>query len=153
MRANLSKVIVASSLLSLAACGNDGGDDKSKAQDEAGSDAFALQAERGATLYSKNCASCHGNSGQGTDEAPRLVGLDQGALPEKPPASRMVRTEDFVTVADVAGFAVANMPPGQGGSLSKDEYLAILAFDLQANGITLDEELSLDLAAELTIPR
>lgn len=153
MRANLNNVIVASSLLWLAGCGDGGGDDKGMAQDGAGGDAFALQAERGATLYGKHCSSCHGDSGQGTDEAPRLVGLDQGALPEKPPASRMLRMVDFVTVADVAGFAVANMPPGQAGSLSKDEYLAILAFDLQANGINLDEELSLDLAAELTIPR
>jgi mono/diheme cytochrome c family protein len=151
MRANLTKRVALSSLLWLAACGGD--DDKGAVEEEAETDAFALQAARGATLYGRHCASCHGDSGQGSEEAPRLVGLDQGALPEKPPASRAVRTVDFVTVADVASFAVANMPPGEGGSLSNAEYLAILAFDLKANGITLEEELSLELAAELTIPR
>jgi cytochrome c len=138
------------STLSLAACASDGDKEPAQEQDEAS--VFEAQASRGAALYAKHCADCHGASGQGGD-GPRLVGLEQGALPEKPPASRSVRDVDFVTVADVASFAVANMPPGQGGSLSNEAYLAILAFDLKANGITLDEALSLELASELTLPR
>jgi hypothetical protein len=82
-----------------------------------------------------------------------LVGLKEGALPLDPPASRQVRKEKFVTVADVASFAVMNMPPDDPGSLSTEEYLAVLAFDLNANGIMLDEKLTLDLAKTLTIPR
>jgi hypothetical protein len=58
-----------------------------------------------------------------------------------------------VTVADVADFAGRNMPPGKGGSLSADEYWAIVAFDLHGNGIDLDKTLSPDLARTLTIPR
>jgi cytochrome c len=137
-------------VLALAACADEG--EKRSAGEEAEASGFEAQAERGAALYARHCASCHGANGEG-EEAPRLVGLDQGALPEKPPASRRVRDVDFVTVADVAAFAVANMPPGEGGSLSDEAYLAILAFDLRANGISLEEELSLSLAAELTIPR
>jgi cytochrome c len=114
---------------------------------------FEEQVELGQQLYGTNCAVCHGDKGQGTGDAPRLVGLDQGALPLKAPATRMVRHEDFVTVGDVASFVVMNMPPDKAGSLSNDQYLAILAFDLNANGITLDEKLDLDLAETLTIPR
>jgi hypothetical protein len=46
-----------------------------------------------------------------------------------------------------------NMPPDAPGSLSTEEYLAILAFDLDANGIMLDQKLTLELAGTLTIPR
>jgi predicted RecA/RadA family phage recombinase len=74
-------------------------------------------------------------------------------LPLDPPPGAKVRTEQFVTVGDVASFAVANMPAGNAGSLSTEEYLAVLAFDLKANGITLDEPLDLETAEKLTIPR
>jgi hypothetical protein len=45
------------------------------------------------------------------------------------------------------------MPPKAPGSLSAEEYWAILAFDLSANGIQLEQKLSPELAATLTIPR
>jgi mono/diheme cytochrome c family protein len=114
---------------------------------------FDAQVALGMKEYGEHCAECHGAGGQGTDQAPRLVGLDEGALPLDPPAERKLRDEQFVTVADVANFAVMNMPPGKAGSLSTREYLAVLAFDLKANGITLDKPLDLDLAGDLTIPR
>ena len=116
-------------------------------------DTFEAQAALGAKVYAEYCAECHGASGEGTDKAPRLVGLDEGALPLDPPASRKVRKEQFVTVADVANFAVMNMPANKPGSLSTKNYLAVLAFDLKANGITLKQPLDLDLAETLTIPR
>lgn len=116
-------------------------------------DSFASQASRGASLYAAYCAKCHGDNGEGTENAPRVVGLDEGALPLKAPAERKVRKEDFVTVADVAAFVTTNMPADDPGSLDTDEYLAILAFDLQANGITLEQPLDLELAETLTIPR
>jgi cytochrome c len=134
--------------LGLGACGDDGDGGKEMAEDTA----FAAQAARGQTLYARHCAECHGASGQG-DAAPRLVGLSEGALPLEPPASRNVRDTEFVTAGDVAAFVVANMPPGKGGSLSTDAYLAILAFDLKANGVMLEDELDLPLAESLTIPR
>lgn len=70
-----------------------------------------------------------------------------------PPAAANVRNTEFVTVADVAAFVVANMPPGQTDALSLDESLSILAFDLSANGIELEEKLTLELARTLEIPR
>jgi cytochrome c len=114
---------------------------------------FPEQVALGQSLYARHCAECHGDAGEG-DEAPRVVGLAQGALPLDPPPGRKVRTTRFVTVADVAEFVVANMPPKRAGSLSTDEYLAVLAFDLKANGIDLGREpLTLDQARGLVIPR
>jgi mono/diheme cytochrome c family protein len=122
--------------------------------DESSSSAqtFPQQVAAGQALYGQHCSECHGSAGQG-DTAPRLVGLKEGALPLEPPAERKVRKTQFVTVADVAGFVVQHMPPKKGGSLTADEYWAILAFDLQANGINLDGKLTPELAGTLTIPR
>ena len=114
---------------------------------------FAAQVAEGQKLYAANCANCHGDSGQGTSKAPRVVGLKDGALPLDPPAERQYRKGKFVTVADVAEFTVANMPPKKAGSLTNDQYLAILAFDLHANGIDLPSPLTMDAAKTLTIPR
>lgn len=114
---------------------------------------FTEQVARGQQLFGEHCAKCHGDQGQG-DKGPRLVGLDQGALPLDPPASRKHRHSRFVTVGDVADFVVANMPADAPGSLSEQQYLAILAFDLKANGIDLGTEpLTMAKARELTIPR
>ena len=113
---------------------------------------FADQVAQGQTLYANNCASCHGDSGQGV-KAPKVVGIKEGALPLDPPADRKYRKNRFVTVADVAQFVVANMPPGKAGSLTNDQYWAILAFDLHANGIDLPSPLTPEAAQTLTIPR
>jgi cytochrome c len=114
---------------------------------------FADQVAQGQAAYGANCAKCHGDAGQGTDKAPRVVGLKDGALPLDPPAGRKYRKGKFTTVGDVAEFTVANMPPGKGGSLSADQDWAILAFDLHANGIDLPAPLTPDQAKSLTIPR
>jgi cytochrome c len=114
---------------------------------------FADQSAAGHALYAQNCASCHGDSGQGTAKAPRVVGLKEGALPLDPPAERQFRKGQFMTVADVARFVVENMPPKKAGTLTNDQYLAILAFDLKANGVDLPSPLTLEMAPTLTIPR
>lgn len=113
---------------------------------------FAEQVSLGQTLYGANCAECHGAGGEG-DTAPRLVGLKEGALPLDPPADRKFRKEKFVTVADVATFAVTHMPPKKVGSLSAEQAWAIVAFDLKANGIELPQKLTPEVAQGLTIPR
>jgi cytochrome c len=113
---------------------------------------FADQVALGQTLYGAHCASCHGNSGEGAG-APAVVGLDKGALPLDPPANAKYRKTQFKTVADVASFVVKYMPAKTPGSLTEEQYWAILAFDLKANGIELDKKLDGALAATLTIPR
>lgn len=132
--------------LALLACG---GAASSARGTTASAPPFAEQVDRGGRLYAAHCASCHGAAGEGAG-APRVVGLAEGALPLEPHGSRSAR---FVTVADVAGYVVGAMPPAAPGSLPEADYVAILAFDLHANGIDLDRPLDADLAATLTIPR
>jgi cytochrome c len=116
-------------------------------------DAFAQQAKAGEALYGANCAGCHGAHGN-DGKAPPVVGLKQGALPLDPPKKSKLRTGPFKTVADIAAFVVKTMPPKAPGSLSTDDYYAILAFDLKANGIDLgDKKLDGALAATLEVPR
>lgn len=113
---------------------------------------FDEQVAQGQELYGQNCSSCHGASGGG-GEGPAVVGLQSGALPLDPPAGAQVRTAQFRTVADIATFVVSNMPPGAAGSLTEEQYWSILAFDLKANGIELEQKLTPELAATLEVPR
>jgi len=71
-----------------------------------------------------------------------------------PPSGAKHRKSQFVTVADVAEFVSTNMPGDAPGSLDAEDYFAVLAFDLKANGIDLGEQkLDAAVAASLTIPR
>jgi cytochrome c len=118
-----------------------------------GPTSFAEQVASGGKLYAQHCASCHGDAGEGTSKAPRVVGLDKGALPLDPPSDRQLRKGKFETVQDVATFVVANMPPKKAGTLTNNQYWDIMAFDLHANGIDLPGPLTPDLAPTLKIPR
>ena len=93
----------------------------------------ADQAAEGGKLYVKHCAKCHGDAGQGTKKAPPVVGKE--ALPLDPPATAKVRKSQFHTAQDVAAFVAAKMPANKPASLTVDQYYAILAFDLKANGV------------------
>jgi hypothetical protein len=116
--------------------------------------AFQAQAERGQMLYEEHCAGCHGASGEGTQQAPRLVGLAQGALPLDPRPGQRIRKTEFRTVADVADFVTKYMPLDTPGSLPAQDYWDILAFDLKANGLDLGEiPLDANVAANLHLPR
>ena len=148
--AHLSVVLCA--LVGLCGCGETMSSVDAATSADAAEPTFEAQVALGTTTYVSHCASCHGSSGEGTAMGPRLVGLAEGALPLEP-REGAVRTSRFVTVADVAAFAVANMPADDPGSLSADEYWAVLAFALSANGIVLEEPLTPELAAELTITR
>jgi hypothetical protein len=53
----------------------------------------------------------------------------------------------------LAGVCVRSHRRRPPDGLTTDEHLAVLAFDLEANGLMLDQKLDLDLAETLTIPR
>jgi cytochrome c len=91
------------------------------------------QASVGAKLYGDHCATCHGADGKGSSKIPPLVG--NKALPLDPSPQAQDRKGQFRTAADVFAFIKASMPPDAPGSLSDDDYWAILAFDLRANGV------------------
>ena len=121
------------------ACGGGGGPTAPVAQDAVA---------RGATLYGDKCARCHGDKGQG-DRGPAVVG--QAALPLDPPSGAKVRHGQFHNAKDVFDFVKASMPPDHGGSLSDDEYWAILAFDLKANGVQPPPNLDGDSASKIVL--
>ncbi|WP_394823524.1 c-type cytochrome [Pendulispora albinea] len=115
-------------------CGDSNSQD-SGAPPTSNTDDGETQAARGAQLYGAHCASCHGPSGEGSGEAPPLVGKE--ALPLHPRSTQRVRTNQFHTALDVAQFAVRTMPPKSPGSLKETEYWDIIAFDLKANGVSV----------------
>lgn len=110
--------------------------------------ALATQQQHGKQLFGEHCASCHGDTGQGTDDGPALVG--RTALPREPRAGAK-RDMKFLTAADVHAFAAANMPADDPGTLAPDHYTAILAFVLGANGHELDKPLDAAVAATIVV--
>ena len=143
--------LAAASAIALAACA--GGQTAPAASSSTPPATFTAQVAAGGELYGAHCAGCHGAQGEGKG-APRVVGLDKGALPLDPPPSAKYRKGQFKTVGDVAAFVAKNMPPNNPGKLSEEEYYSILAFDLKANGIDLgDKKLTPELAQTLDIPR
>jgi cytochrome c len=95
------------------------------------------QRTAGATLFEKHCAKCHGALGKGRDDAPAVVG--EGALAR------------FNTAQQVFDFISKEMPHDKPGSLEPGEYWAILAFDVRANGITVDEPLGPQNASSIVL--
>jgi thiosulfate dehydrogenase len=78
---------------------------------------------RGAAAYKTKCAACHGSDGEGqkkedgTYANPPLWGFDS-----------YNKGAGFAQNALLAGFIKANMPLGQGGSLSDQEAVDLAAF-------------------------
>ena len=136
--------LAALALAALAACNsNDRDEDDWRDARSMGDDAAAAsdQVAAGGQAFAQHCARCHGDAGQGTDEAPPVVGA--GALPREPRPWQTIRTRPFETALDVALFATENMPPKPEAraKVEEDDYWAILAFALHANGIELEEPL------------
>jgi mono/diheme cytochrome c family protein len=106
------------------------------------------QIAQGAKLYAQHCSECHGDAGQGV-RGPPVVGAQ--ALPKDPPPTAKKRDTEFRTALDVGKWVMANMPANAPGSLKPEEYLAILAFDLKANGVQLDQPLTIERAGEIVL--
>jgi mono/diheme cytochrome c family protein len=79
------------------------------------------QAAAGATVFSNNCAGCHGVNLDGVS-APPLAG------------DRFMRGWQGKTADDLFYIMSHDMPADNPASLKPDEYLAVLAFVLQKNG-------------------
>ncbi len=122
-------------VLAAAACG---GKNPSTPKPAMPATTASAQIEQGKSLYVAKCASCHGDAGQGTDKGPPVVGKEAFPLKPREGAKRDV---DFHTAADVFAWATKHMPADAPGTLTTDEYLAIFAFDLTANGVTLEQPL------------
>jgi mono/diheme cytochrome c family protein len=81
----------------------------------------ADQAARGAALYDKECAGCHGPSGAGGGMAPALVG------------AAFSSNYDGLSVGDLFDRNRNTMPPGKEGQIGPQENADITAFMLRFN--------------------
>jgi mono/diheme cytochrome c family protein len=79
------------------------------------------QAKRGADLFDRECAGCHGAGGAGGSMAPALVG----------PA--FTANYDGQTVGDLFDRNRTTMPVGREGQLSAQQVSDITSFVLQVN--------------------
>jgi S-disulfanyl-L-cysteine oxidoreductase SoxD len=80
------------------------------------------QARRGAALYGRECASCHGTDLTGADEVPALSG----------PA--FLANWDGLTVGDLSERVRRSMPPNNPGQLSRQQITYVLCHMLSVNG-------------------
>ncbi|MGC4087745.1 MAG: cytochrome c [Polyangiaceae bacterium] len=117
----------------------------------------------GYALFEQQCASCHGERGESAGAAPRILG--EGALPEYPvmqdanadpaagdpellrlraqsrPAGAPSR-DPFRTAQDLYGYVSTRMPlPAEkAGTLSPEQYWAVIHFMLLAHGVQVPPE-------------
>ena len=88
----------------------------------------ADQAERGAGVYAQRCGACHGAALNGTGEAPALVG------------GEFVSHWDTMTVGDLYDRVRTTMPQNDPLSLTREEYVDVLAFLLKNNGFPVGSQ-------------
>jgi mono/diheme cytochrome c family protein len=100
------------------------------------------QAMRGTSAYKESCATCHGDTLGGSDQAPALAGDDF-----------MLRWEEQL-VSDLADRIRTSMPLDSPGSLSAATTADIVAFILQSNSLPAGtSELTSDGAKTIKIKR
>jgi len=119
--------------------------------------AATQNAAPGAAVYRRECASCHGERGEGLAQSPPIMG--SGALPmyERDPATstnpamqdpaERLRTANLPPGADVRGaFRTAHdlfkyvsrempLPRSKAGSLKPEEYWAVTNYILLGHGV------------------
>ena len=82
----------------------------------------------GRAVYCENCARCHGEKGEGVTAQP-LIGETN-------------RLQSFPTAAALFQYVRLLMPLDAPGSLSEEDYWAVLSYVLVRNGI-IDEQFAL----------
>jgi mono/diheme cytochrome c family protein len=120
--------------LGLVACG--GGSGASDAQMQKGRDMAAT----GALLYERNCQSCHGDHGQGTDKGPAIF-------------NKKKLGKRFKTAQRLFDFLVKEMPKDNPGSLDVGQYWNIETFVVVASGRKLDDRLSESNAEDIKLDK
>jgi mono/diheme cytochrome c family protein len=133
------------------------------------------QAAQGATIFTNECAKCHGDRGEGLAGAPAILG--PGALPEYPrstgsgsdpmvldpqliqvqaqtrPAGAASR-DRFRNVEDLHSFMVRHVPKTRAQELQAGDYWAVVSFILAAQGASLPPQgIGPANAASMPIPK
>ncbi len=95
---------------------------------------------QGEKLFMDNCASCHGEFGEGSGRWPVLAG-GKGSLTSDNPVKTVGSYWPYAsTLFDYIRHA---MPYGNTGSLSVDEYYALVAYVLHLNDVITDQNFEL----------
>jgi Cytochrome c len=116
------------------------------------------QAAQGATVYTNECAGCHGGRGEGLASAPEILG--PGALPEYPhnaggvgdptitdpqliqiqaqtrPAGAAWR-DPLRNAQDLYTFTTTHLPKSRAANLKDADYWAVVSYMLAAQGVSL----------------
>ncbi|HEX6002066.1 MAG TPA: cytochrome c [Hyphomicrobiaceae bacterium] len=100
----------------------------------------------GEQVFQAQCATCHGEFGEGIDRWPVLAG-GQGSLKNERPDKTVGSYWPYATT--VFDYVRRAMPFGSPQSLSPDELYAVTAYILYLNDVTKDQAFSLD---EKTLP-
>ena len=96
--------------------------------------------KQGDEIFQAQCASCHGEFGQGNGRWPVLAGGQGSLKADRPEKTIGSFWPDLSTVYDYIRRA---MPYGNAQSLSPDEIYALTAYLLYLNDIVKDEEFEL----------
>ena len=80
------------------------------------------QVASGQQVFRQICASCHGDQGEGIEDAPPIIGAGNAL-------------SDYRTAARLYNFISSEMPNDDPGSLSSQEYYDVLAYLLDQNGM------------------
>lgn len=101
------------------------------------------QAAMGAATFNTICAGCH---------LPTLAG-NPNSKPPRPPLTGPVFVGRWQgkTAGDLYAFVSTKMPFGRGGTLMREQYLAVVAYLMQKNGIEPSDH-ALDPATASRIP-
>lgn len=98
-------------------------------------------AKQGDEIFQAQCASCHGEFGQGVDRWPVLAGGLGTLKADRPDKTVGSFWPDLSTVYDYIERA---MPYGNARSLSHDEVYSLVAYILSMNDIIKDENFELN---------
>ncbi len=105
--------------------------------DGAGLPAGSGTPEQGATVYRMNCATCHGNDGEGHPPLyPQLIGGPRGSFnfANDPTMTRTIGNY-WPYATTIFDYVRRAMPFGAPRSLTNDQYYAVTAYLLQREGI------------------
>ena len=103
---------------------------------------------QGEKLFMDNCSTCHGEFGEGNGRWPVLAG-GKGSLTSDNPVKTVGSYWPYAsTVFDYVRHA---MPYGNTGSLSVDEYYALVAYVLYLNDVVTDQNFEVNRKTLATI--
>lgn len=118
--------------------------------DGAGLPAGKGSVKDGEQLYLQQCASCHGEFGEGAGRWPVLVG-GQGSLKGEAPEKTIGSFWPYASTT--FDYIRRAMPYGNARSLSDDDVYALTAFLLNQNGVVKDDfVLSKENFAKIKLP-